>query len=92
MWAGVEKRKRMTGIRVWIVVVMSGVGALGLLAQSPDSRGRRFQGGMMNRFEESAPQVGDKLPDVELFDAQGQPLRLSSLKGSYTVLVLGCLT
>ena len=82
----------MTVIRIWIVVVMSWVGALGLLAQSPDFRGGGFQRGMMNRFEESAPQVGDKLPDVELYDAKGQPLRLSSLKGSYVVLVLGCLT
>ena len=82
----------MTVIGIWIVVAMSWVGALGLLAQSPDFRGEGFQSGMLNRLEESAPQVGDKLPDVELYDAQGQPLRLSSLKGSYAVLVLGCLT
>ena len=44
------------------------------------------------RFENSAPQIGESLPDFQLFDAAGQPFRLSSLKGSYTVLVLGCLT
>ena len=82
----------MTVIKIWIVVVLSWVGALGLLAQRPDFLGGGFQGGMMNRFEDAAPLVGDKLPDLELNDGKRQPLRLSSLKGSSAVLVLGCLT
>ncbi|HIA63601.1 MAG TPA: hypothetical protein EYM79_02585 [Planctomycetes bacterium] len=32
------------------------------------------------------------LPTVNVFDAQGKPLSTSSLRGSYTVLVFGCLT
>lgn len=38
------------------------------------------------------PNVGDMLPDVELFDADGHPIRLHSLDGKYKVIVFGCLT
>ena len=38
------------------------------------------------------PAVGSKLPDIAAYDAAGKPFRLSSLKGSHTVLVFGCLT
>jgi cytochrome oxidase Cu insertion factor (SCO1/SenC/PrrC family) len=39
-----------------------------------------------------APQVGDQLPDVQVFTDTGDPFRMSALKGKYTVLVFGCLT
>ena len=39
-----------------------------------------------------APRVGDPLPDVQVFTDTGDPLRMSALKGKYTVLVFGCLT
>lgn len=32
------------------------------------------------------PHVGDEVPDFELMDAQGEPVRLSSLRGSIVVL------
>jgi cytochrome oxidase Cu insertion factor (SCO1/SenC/PrrC family) len=38
------------------------------------------------------PAVGTKLPDVSAFDEQGEKFSTSSLRGSYTVLVFGCLT
>ncbi len=78
--------------RIWMVVALTWVGVLGLLAQRPGFPSEGFRRGMLDRFEEVSPQIGEKLPDVELFDAKGQPRRLSSLKGSYTVLILGCLT
>ncbi len=40
----------------------------------------------------SMPKVGSRLPDVELFDDRGQVLSTATLRGSYTVLVFGCLT
>jgi peroxiredoxin len=43
-------------------------------------------------FEQSAPKVGELLPDVSALDADGKPLELRSLKGHYSVLVFGCLT
>ncbi|HUG93299.1 MAG TPA: hypothetical protein VML55_20830 [Planctomycetaceae bacterium] len=69
--------------------------ALGLLAtsvraQPGEANSPRQQ--VVRGFERTAPDVGELLPDVAAFDADGQPLRLSSLKGSHTVLVFGCLT
>jgi cytochrome oxidase Cu insertion factor (SCO1/SenC/PrrC family) len=43
-------------------------------------------------FERLAPQVGDYLPDVELYTQAGQKISLAELAGQYTVLVFGCLT
>ena len=57
-------------------------------AGGPDSPRQQVVRG----FEERSPGVGQPLPDVAAWDADGQPLRLSSLKGSHTVLVFGCLT
>lgn len=45
------------------------------------------------RFEKTAPAVGEPLPDVAVYDAGGKELRLSELlHGHYTIIVLGCLT
>ena len=49
-------------------------------------------GGMMRGFERSSPEIGARLPDISVHDAEGNPLRLRSFDGSYTVLVFGCLT
>ncbi|MDP6779847.1 MAG: hypothetical protein QGI83_24025 [Candidatus Latescibacteria bacterium] len=36
--------------------------------------------------------VGKPMPDISVYDASGNPLNLTDLKGSYSVLVFGCLT
>ena len=38
------------------------------------------------------PAVGSELPSVTVFDEQGNEFSTSSLRGSYSVLVFGCLT
>ena len=38
------------------------------------------------------PAVGTMLPVVKAFDDQGNEFSTASLRGSYTVLVFGCLT
>ncbi len=38
------------------------------------------------------PEVGTMLPVVKAFDEQGNEFSTASLRGSYTVLVFGCLT
>ena len=43
-------------------------------------------------FERNAPAVGEPLPDLAAYDAEGRAFRLSSLKGRPAVLVFGCLT
>ena len=55
-------------------------------------RGASGGGPRGGSFRPSTPDVGDSLPDITGYDSQGQPFNLSHLKGSYTVLVFGCLT
>lgn len=44
------------------------------------------------RYLRQEPPVGETLPNVKLFDAEGNPFELASTRGKYTVLVFGCLT
>ena len=49
--------------------------------------------GVNQRFEAAAPQIGESLPDVSVYDLEGTELKIRDLvHGQYTVLVLGCLT
>ena len=58
-------------------------------AQAP----RPGPGGDMPRFIADGPKVGDPLPDLTIFDDMGRPVDIRDItKGSYSVLVLGCLT
>jgi len=47
---------------------------------------------LAERFRWSAPQIGDQLPDLTAYDADGKSVRLSSLEGKFTVIAFGCLT
>ena len=38
------------------------------------------------------PRVGSELPKVSLFNERGEPVSTEAFRGSYTVLVFGCLT
>ncbi len=53
---------------------------------------RPSRGGQLGTNFARGPKVGEKLPDISAFDADGKPFKLSSLKGSHAVLVFGCLT
>jgi cytochrome oxidase Cu insertion factor (SCO1/SenC/PrrC family) len=44
------------------------------------------------QFVKERPAVGETVPDVTVYDIQGQPLKTSSLRGHYSVLTFGCLT
>jgi len=43
-------------------------------------------------FVNERPAVGDVLPDVTVYDVNGQAVKTSSLRGQYIVLTFGCLT
>jgi len=60
--------------------------------QSARDASTQRQRGPRANFERTAPKVGEALPDVTGYDAEGKEFKLSRLKGSYTVLVFGCLT
>ena len=60
-------------------------------------RDRGFAGsggrGLDRNFEAVAPALGEAMPDVVVYDAEGTPHRLPELlRGHYSVLILGCLT
>ena len=67
-----------------------------VLAQNPPSGGRRPSGGrgfVTQRFLETAPDIGEPMPEATVYDADGKTHELGELlKGHYSVLVLGCLT
>ena len=44
------------------------------------------------QFQASGLEIGSQFPDVQIFDAEGKPFQTADLRGSYTVLVTGCLT
>ena len=77
-----------------IVLILLWTAAPGVLAQ-----GQRQQQSMNQMFQRDnariqdvEPRVGEALPDVIGFDEQKQPFNLKDMKGSYAVIVSGCLT
>lgn len=75
------------GSRLAFMVMVAGAVAH---AQERPAESPREQ--VQRRFDANSPAIGELLPDVSGYDAQGKPFRLASLKGSHTVLVFGCLT
>ena len=57
-------------------------------AERPVSPAQR----VTRQFEKAAPKIGQRLPDVTAYDAEGKPWKLTGLRGHYAVLVFGCLT
>jgi cytochrome oxidase Cu insertion factor (SCO1/SenC/PrrC family) len=43
-------------------------------------------------FVKAKPTIGEALPDLTVYSPSGKEVKLSSLRGRYTVLVFGCLT
>ncbi|MCH8291466.1 hypothetical protein IH992_10240 [Candidatus Poribacteria bacterium] len=74
--------------------------AIGLiLSANAHAQEERFQrsGGPFGRdgadqLVRAGLEIGTPLPDLTAYDANGQPFKLSQLKGHYSVIVFGCLT
>jgi cytochrome oxidase Cu insertion factor (SCO1/SenC/PrrC family) len=73
------------------LVIAAAVSTATLVSGQPPRKKAGPQQRLRREFAK-APAVGSKLPDVAAYDASGKPFRLGRLKGSYTVLVFGCLT
>jgi len=65
-----------------------GISAMVMPAAAQNS-GRR---GMPKMFGPDAPNVGDTLPDVTIYNDKGDKIRIRAIKGKYRVIVFGCLT
>ncbi|MGB0759834.1 MAG: hypothetical protein ACPGPS_09860 [Rubripirellula sp.] len=70
---------------VFLLFPILGCTMMPSLGQSP--RDPRSRGG-----GSQIPQPGSNLPSVRAVDEQGRDFSTASLRGSYTVLVFGCLT
>lgn len=61
-------------------------------------RGQRGGGGSRpgtpgsSSLERAGLKLGQKLPDLTVFDEHGGKFRLADIKGKHTVVVFGCLT
>ncbi len=62
-----------------------------LLAAQTDVSAQRLQE-REKEFMTTPPLVGEVMPSVEIFSADGKPFNTDSLRGHYTVLTFGCLT
>ena len=67
---------------------------LGLVATAVAQPGGADGRGLLSRnFEARAPAIGELIPDLPVYDGDGQESRLPALlDGRFTVLILGCLT
>lgn len=62
-------------------------------AQEEESRrGPGRFGGGPDRLAAAGLAVGQSLPPLDVYDADGRPFEQSQLQGHYVVVVFGCLT
>ena len=66
--------------------------ALLLAVAGPAALAQREKGKSDEDFLREKPAVGDTLPDLTVYDPSGKEVKLSDLRGHYTVLTFGCLT
>ena len=73
----------------FMVTTLVGTGSFG---QAPNRGGQSGRSGVESSFTQRSPGIGQPVPEVKLYTADGKEFSTSQLKGSYTVLVFGCLT
>ena len=62
--------------------------SLSLLPTRADAQGKKNE----EDFLKQKPAIGDKLPDLTVYDPDGKEVKTSSLRGQHVVLTFGCLT
>ncbi len=75
----------------FLAVIAAGCGTIIQANAAPPLDPTSMQG-VRDNFAAIAPKIGEALPSITIYDAEGQPFALQSLKGQYTVIVFGCLT
>jgi hypothetical protein len=78
----------------WLILSVLGLGFATLTPAQPSPEAlRRGREAVNERFEKGAPAIGELMPDLTVYDADGIQHSLQKLlREHYTVLVLGCLT
>ena len=87
-----EKERPQPVRRIGILTMVVALGAASVAAAQPGA-GLDGRGSLIRTFEANAPAVGELMPNLPVYDRDGQEFRLTALlDGRYTVLILGCLT
>ena len=60
--------------------------------QAPNQGAQSGRSQVSSAFKRASPGIGESIPEVTVYTADGKKFSTSQLKGSYTVLVFGCLT
>jgi len=77
----------------WLVSLLAIIGApFASYGQRPEQGGQSGRSQVATSFQRSSPGIGEVIPEVTVYTADGKKFSTSQLKGSYTVLVFGCLT
>ena len=67
--------------------------AIAAAAQPPTGPGAGAAREASQRFERAAPKVGETMPNLQIYGADGKQIWLhDELRGHPSVLILGCLT
>ncbi|MGB7343429.1 MAG: hypothetical protein WBD20_04410 [Pirellulaceae bacterium] len=53
---------------------------------------QEFESSYNENFLKRSSLLNKKLPDLEVYDEQGNPFRLAQSRGKHSVVVFGCLT
>ena len=73
----------------FLVLGLFGLAAIAVVFTAP-AQDRREQ--KEEEFLKAKPRVGDPLPDLTVYAADGKEVKTADLRGHYTVLTFGCLT
>ncbi|MDP1563665.1 MAG: hypothetical protein Q8M16_19975 [Pirellulaceae bacterium] len=86
--------QRLTGW-AWCLVFLMSICLWGATTPSwaqPPGRAESPRDAVDSAFNRKSPEVGDTVPNLAAYRADGSTVRLHDLKGKHTVLVFGCLT
>ncbi|MDA0283944.1 MAG: hypothetical protein O3B86_11385, partial [Planctomycetota bacterium] len=97
MFRGECVMKRLTSL-ILVLTLASLQAEVSFAQRTPQRKpGARPSGGGpgsagSSTLERAGLKVGQQMPDVTIYDANGEKFSISRAKGKYAVLVFGCLT
>ena len=78
--------------KVWRICLLTILMGSTMAPQLWAQPNREFVDSFNRRFLTQRPKVGETLPDAEGYDSKGNKFSLKQTRGSFTVIVFGCLT
>jgi len=88
----VQRLLRFSTLLVIAGLVTVTAGPSASYGQAPGQGGQSGRSQVSSAFKRASPGIGEPIPEVTVYTVDGKEFSTSQLKGSYTVLVFGCLT